>query len=64
MVLFISTVSNSRETIKRLRRRPAKTVTNTRTSRTIFGEMITKELDIPIFINMYNHYINGVNNAD
>ena len=64
VVLFISTVSNDRETVKRLRRRPAKTATNARTSRAMFGEMTTKELDIPAFINMYNHYMNGVDNTD
>ena len=60
----MSTVSNGRKTVKRLRRRPAKIATNARTSRAIFGEMTTKELDIPEFINMYNYYMNGVDNAD
>ena len=64
VVLFMSTVSNGQKTVKRLRRRPAKTATNARTSRAVFGEMTTKELDIPEFINMYNHYMNGVDNAD
>ena len=64
VVLFMSTVSNPRETVRRLRRRPAKTATNARTSRAVFGEMTTKELDIPKFIDMYNHYMNGVDNAD
>ena len=64
VVLFMSTVSNNQETVKRLRRRPAKSATNARTSRAVFGEMTTKELDIPKFIDMYNHYMNGVDNAD
>ena len=64
VVLFMSTISNGRETVQRLRRRPAKTATNTRTSRAVFGEMTTKELDIPEFIDMYNHYMNGVDCAD
>ena len=64
MVLFMSTVSNSRDKVKRLRRRPAKSATNTRTSRAVFGDMTIKELDIPAFIDMYNHYMNGVDNAD
>ena len=64
VVLFMSTISNGRKTVKRLRRRPAKTATNARTSRAVFGEMTTKELNIPEFINMYNHYMNGVDNAD
>ena len=64
VVLFMSTVSNSRDKVKRLRRRPAKSATNARTSRAVFGDMTTKELDIPAFIDMYNHYMNGVDNAD
>ena len=64
VVLFMSTVSDSRETVRRLRRRPAKTATNARTSRAIFGDSATKELAIPAFIDMYNHYMNGVDNAD
>ena len=64
VVLFMSTVSDPRDTISRLRRRPAKTATNARTSRTPFGEESTKVMDIPAFIDMYNHYMNGVDNAD
>ena len=64
VVLFMSTVSNPRKTVTRLRRRPAKTATNARTSRAIFKEISTKQLNIPAFIDMYNHYINGVDNAD
>ena len=50
--------------MKRLRRRPAKTVTNARTPKAIFEEITTKELDIPEFIDMYNYYINEVDSAD
>ena len=64
VVLFISTVSNSRRTVKRLRRRPAKTAINAYTSRAIFGEMTIKELNIPEFIDIYNHFMNGVDCAD
>ena len=64
VVLFMSTISNGGETVRRLRRRPARTATNARTSRAIFGESATKELVIPAFIDMYNHYMNGVDNAD
>ena len=60
----MSTVSNPRDTVTSLRRRPAKTATNARTSRAIFGEMNVKALDIPAFIDMYNHHMNGVDNAD
>lgn len=50
--------------MKRLRRRSAKLVTNARTSRVVFGEITIKELDISKFIDMYNYYINGVDNAN
>ena len=64
VVLFMSTVSDPRDTITRIRRRPTKTSTNARTSRAVFGEISTKALDIPAFIDMYNHHMNGVDNAD
>ena len=64
VVLFMTTVSNGQKKVKRLRRRPAKTATNARTSRAMFGEEARKELAIPEFIDMYNHYMNGVDNAD
>ena len=60
----MSTVSNGQKTVKRLRRRSAKTATNTHTSRTIFEEITTKELDIPVFIDIYNRYMNKMNNAN
>ncbi len=63
-MLFISTILNRRKTINRLRRRLVKIATNIRTSRAVFKEMIIKDLDIPEFINIYNYYINGVNNTN
>ena len=64
VVLFMSTVSNGRDTISRLRRRPTKTATNARTSRAPFLGSETKQLDIPEFIDTYNHFMNGVDVAD
>ena len=64
VVLFMTTVSNGRKQVKRLRRRPAKTATNARTSRAIFDAEARKELPIPEFIDIYNHFMNGVDNAD
>lgn len=43
----MSTVSDNQEKVRRLRRRPAKTVTNARTSRVIFGKLVIKELISP-----------------
>ena len=64
VVLFMSTVSNGRDTVTRLRRRPTKTATNARTSRAPFQGNDVKGLDIPEFIDMYNHFMNGVDVAD
>ena len=64
MVLFITTVHTGKEYVERLRRRPGKTATNARTSREIFGEASTKKLSIPLFIDMYNYCMNGVDIAD
>ena len=64
MVLFITTVYIGKEYVKRLRRRLGKTATNTRISREIFREASTKKLSIPLFIDIYNHYINSVDIAN
>ena len=63
-MLFISTVSNNRDIISRLRRRPIKTAINTRILRALFRESHVKQLNIPEFINLYNHFINNVNVVD
>ena len=64
IVLFMSTVSSEMETVERLRRRPAKTATNARTSRQIFGDEATKKLLIPAFIDNYNYFMGAVDQAD
>ena len=64
VVLFMSTVSNGRDTKSRFRRRPTKTATNARTSRAPFLGKEIKMLDIPEFIDTYNHFMNGVDVAD
>ena len=60
----MTTVDQAGDIIKRLRRRPAATATNARTSRAEFGEAVVKLLPIPALINKYNHFMNGVNQAD
>ena len=80
VVLFMSTVHNGRKKVEKLRslpkhllmfvqveklrRRPAKTSTNARTSRAPFGDLAVKKLPIPDFIDLYNHFMNGVDVAD
>ena len=52
------------KSILRNRRRPAKSATNSRTSREVFGDSLTKELLIPRFIDDYNYFMGGVDIAD
>ena len=49
---------------KTLRKRPARTSTNGRIVRHVFGEEHTKELEIPRFIDDYNHHMGGVDLAN
>ena len=63
-MLFISTVSNGRDTISRLRRRSTKIVINIRTSRAPFRESYVEQLNISEFINLYNYFMNNMNVAD
>ena len=64
VVLFMSTVSTGIETILRPRRRPAKTATNAKSSREVFGDEPIKALLIPRFIDDYNHFMGAVDQAD
>ena len=64
MVLFITTIYIEKETVKRLRRGLAVTSINTRTSRLPFGDLLTKSLEIPQFIDIYNYFIGGVDQTD
>ena len=64
VVTFMSTVADPKASIVRRRRRPAATSTSAKTSWAVFGDETTKELPIPEFIDLYNHFMNGVNTAD
>lgn len=59
----MTTVHTGHKTIIRPRRRPPKTATNARSSREVFGEQAVKQLSIPVFIDLYNHCMNGVDVA-
>lgn len=52
------------ETIERLRKRPAPTSTNAKIVRPVFGDLPVKRLQIPLVIDEYNHYMNGVDRAN
>ena len=60
MDLFITTVSDGTKSIMRRRRRPVKTAKMARTSQARFGDTVTMDLLIPDYIDMYNHFMNGV----
>ena len=64
VVLFMTTVHSGKEVVERLRRRPAIIATSTRTLRLPFGDEPVKSLPIPQFIDMYNHFMGGVDQAD
>lgn len=64
LVLFMSTVSDGLKEVVRWRRRPAASSTSAKTSRAPFGDQPIKELPIPEFIDQYNHFMNGVDQAD
>ena len=52
------------EEITRNRRRPKKTSTNSSIAREAFDGQHRKELEIPTFIDCYNHYMNSVDVAN
>ena len=61
IVLFMTTLADARTTICRLRKKP-----NTEDKWFIetFGDKPFNHLEIPDFIDMYNHLMNGVDRAD
>jgi hypothetical protein len=50
--------------IEKSRKRPTKTSTNARIIQKAFSSKHTKKLEIPLFIDDYNHYMGGVNLAN
>jgi hypothetical protein len=60
----IYTVDKADDFREKARRRPAKTPTNGRIVRKVFGSDYIKDLQIPCFINDYNQYIGGIDLAN
>ena len=54
----------STEEITRNRKRSKKTSTNSTIAKKIFNGQYRKELEISIFIDCYNHYMNSVDVAN
>lgn len=61
---MLSTVYDGTESIIRNRRRPNATTAAARDARLVFGTDARKELEIPLFIDDYNHHMNGVDVGD
>jgi hypothetical protein len=61
IVLFMTTVIDARTTISRVRKRPNG---GDKWIKAEFGDQAFKSLNIPEFIDMYNHFMNGVDRAD
>jgi hypothetical protein len=67
IVLALSTIHRihtANNFVTRQRKRPAKTSTSARIVRCIFGDDATKALEIPLFIDDYNHRIGGIDIAN
>jgi hypothetical protein len=60
----IHTVDKAEDFREKKRKRPAKTSTNGRLVRGVFGDLPVKELPIPCFIDDYNQYMGGVDLAN
>jgi hypothetical protein len=61
IVLFMTTVVDARTTISRVRKRPNG---GDKWIKAEFGDQAFKSLNIPEFIDMYNHFMNAVDRAD
>jgi hypothetical protein len=61
IVLFMTTLVDAHTTVSRLRKRPNK---KDKWIKQAFGDQPFKRLEIPDFIDMYNHLMNGVDRAD
>jgi hypothetical protein len=61
IVLFMTTVVDASTTVPRVRKRPNR---GDKWVKAEFGDQPFKSLNIPDFIDMYNHFMNGVDRAD
>lgn len=60
----MTTAYNLTDAIIKSRKRPSRTSTNAAITRPIFGDLPVKDLPIPVAIDAYNHYMNGVDRAN
>lgn len=60
-VLFMSTINDGTDTVERLRKRPSNAPKIVKAE---WGDLYTKKLPVPGFIDGYNHGMNGVDISD
>jgi hypothetical protein len=64
VVFGLSTIYSPDDFVLSNRKRPAKTSTNAAIARAPFGDEVRRQLEIPIFIDDYNHYMGGIDIAN
>uniref|UniRef100_U9TZ45 Piggybac transposable element-derived protein 4-like n=1 Tax=Rhizophagus irregularis (strain DAOM 181602 / DAOM 197198 / MUCL 43194) TaxID=747089 RepID=U9TZ45_RHIID len=64
MLSTIHQINGDENRIERIRRRPRETSTNATKVRAIFGSTSKKSLPIPVVIDDYNHFMDGVDITD
>jgi hypothetical protein len=64
MVFGLLTIYSPDDFVLSNQRRPAKTSTNAAIARAPFGDDVRRQLEIPIFIDDYNHHMGGIDIAN
>jgi hypothetical protein len=64
VVFGLSTIHSPDDFVLSNRKRPAKTSTNAAIARAPFGDEVRRQLEIPIFIDDYNHHMGGIDIAN
>ena len=64
LVLFATTIGDPTAMIIRKRKRPSKRKKGAAKTRKAFGDEITKDMEIPVLIDEYNHHMGGVDIFD
>ena len=64
VVMMVSTIHTGDEVLKRARRKPRVTDKNKGHVRLVWGDNHTVNINIPLLIDNYNHWMLGVDVAD
>ena len=60
----MTTAYNLTDTVIRLCKRPSSTSTSVSITRSVFRNLLVKDLPISVTINAYNHYMNEVDTVN